>query len=163
MKQVAGRLKIDLAQFRAMEAFAMFASDLDPASRAQLARGARLVELLKQRQSNPYPVEEQVVSVWAGTTGKLDKVKVEEVRKFEQDFLGFLHHKYQGVLDGIRETGKFDDDTEQTLEQAIAEFHNQFETEEPEDDRRTDVGREPDPEELSEDSMDQEQITRHRR
>src|SRR6187549_2122600 len=79
MKDVAGRLKLDLAQFRAMEAFAMFASDLDPASRAQLARGARLVELLKQKQSNPYPVEEQVVSVWAGTTGKLDKIKVEDV------------------------------------------------------------------------------------
>ena len=80
MKDVAGRLKLDLAQFRAMEAFAMFASDLDPASRAQLARGARLVELLKQKQSSPFPVEEQVVSVWAGTTGKLDKIKVEDVQ-----------------------------------------------------------------------------------
>ena len=79
MKDVSGRLKLDLAQFRAMEAFAMFASDLDPASRAQLARGARLVELLKQAQSNPYPVEEQVVSIWAGTTGQLDSVKVEDV------------------------------------------------------------------------------------
>ena len=79
MKDVAGRLKLDLAQFRAMEAFAMFASDLDPASRAQLAKGARLVELLKQKQSSPFPVEEQVVSVWAGTTGKLDKIKVEDV------------------------------------------------------------------------------------
>ena len=81
MKDVAGRLKLDLAQFRAMEAFAMFASDLDPASRAQLARGARLVELLKQKQSSPFPVEEQVVSVWAGTTGKLDKIKVEDIRR----------------------------------------------------------------------------------
>src|SRR6186713_3431147 len=87
MKDVAGRLKLDLAQFRAMEAFAMFASDLDPASRAQLARGARLVELLKQKQSSPFPVEEQVVSVWAGTTGKLDKIKVEDIRTFEADFL----------------------------------------------------------------------------
>ena len=86
MKDVAGRLKLDLAQFRAMEAFAMFASDLDPASRAQLARGARLVELLKQKQSSPFPVEEQVVSVWAGTTGKLDKIKVEDV----QDLRGRL-------------------------------------------------------------------------
>ena len=83
MKSVAGRLKLDLAQFRAMEAFAMFASDLDPASRAQLARGARLVELLKQPQSSPYPVEEQVVSIWTGTTGKLDDIAVEDVRTFE--------------------------------------------------------------------------------
>ena len=163
MKQVAGRLKLDLAQFRAMEAFAMFASDLDPASRAQLARGARLVELLKQRQSSPFPVEEQVVSVWAGTTGKLDKVKVEDVRTFEEEFLGFLHHKYQGVLDGIRETGKFDDDTEQALDKAIEEFRGQFDGEEPEDDRRTDVGHEADPEALDADSVDQEQITRQKR
>ncbi len=163
MKQVAGRLKLDLAQFRAMEAFAMFASDLDPASRAQLARGARLVELLKQRQSSPFPVEEQVVSVWAGTTGKLDKVKVEDVRTFEEEFLGFLHHKYQGVLDGIRETGKFDDDTEQALDKAIEEFRSQFDGAEPEDDRRTDVGHEADPEALDADSVDQEQITRQKR
>ncbi len=163
MKQVAGRLKLDLAQFRAMEAFAMFASDLDPASRAQLARGARLVELLKQRQSSPFPVEEQVVSVWAGTTGKLDKVKVEDVRTFEEEFLGFLHHKYQGVLDGIRETGTFDDDTEQALDKAIDEFRRQFDGQEPVDDRRTDVGHEADPEALNADSVDQEQITRQRR
>jgi len=163
MKQVAGRLKLDLAQFRAMEAFAMFASDLDPASRAQLARGARLVELFKQRQSSPFPVEEQVVSVWAGTTGKLDKVKVEDVRTFEEEFLGFLHHKYQGVLDGIRETGTFDDDTEQALDQAIDEFRRQFDGQEPVDDRRTDVGHEADPEALNADSVDQEQITRQRR
>ncbi|MEO7234115.1 MAG: F0F1 ATP synthase subunit alpha, partial [Lapillicoccus sp.] len=163
MKTVSGRLKLDLAQFRAMEAFAMFASDLDPASRAQLARGARLVELLKQRQSSPFPVEEQVVSVWAGTTGKLDKVKVEDVRTFEEEFLGFLHHKYQGVLDGIRETGKFDDDTEQALAKAIEEFRGQFDGGEPEDDRRTDVGHEADPEALDADSVDQEQITRQKR
>jgi F-type H+/Na+-transporting ATPase subunit alpha len=163
MKQVAGRLKLDLAQFRAMEAFAMFASDLDPASRAQLARGARLVELLKQRQSNPFPVEEQVVSVWAGTTGKLDKVKVEDVRAFEADFLAFLHHKYQGVLDGIRETGKFDDDTEAALDKAVEEFRLEFDRDEPQDDRRLDVGHEPDPEALDEGSVDQEKITRQKR
>src|SRR5512132_102742 len=87
MKDVSGRLKRDLAQFRALEAFAMFASDLDPASRAQLAKGARLVELLKQRQAAPFPVEEQVVSIWMGTTGKLDDVAVEDVRRFEADFL----------------------------------------------------------------------------
>src|SRR6478735_3620122 len=163
MKDVAGRLKLDLAQFRAMEAFAMFASDLDPASRAQLARGARLVELLKQRQSNPFPVEEQVVSVWAGTTGKLDKIKVEDVKTFEEDFLGFLHHKYQGVLDGIRETGKLDDDARDTLDKAIGEFGKEFASEEPVDDRRTDVGTEAEAEDLDADSVDQEQIKRQRR
>jgi len=163
MKDVAGRLKLDLAQFRAMEAFAMFASDLDPASRAQLARGARLVELLKQRQSNPFPVEEQVVSVWAGTTGKLDKIKVEDVKTFEEDFLGFLHHKYQGVLDGIRETGKLDDDAKDTLDKAISEFGKEFASEEPVDDRRTDVGTEAEAEDLDASSVDQEQIKRQRR
>ena len=163
MKDVAGRLKLDLAQFRAMEAFAMFASDLDPASRAQLARGARLVELLKQKQSSPFPVEEQVVSVWAGTTGKLDKIKVEDVKTFEEDFLGFLHHKYQGVLDGIRETGKLDDDARDTLDKAIGEFGKEFASEEPVDDRRTDVGTEAEAEDLDADSVDQEQIKRQRR
>src|SRR6478752_5091161 len=163
MKKVSGTLKLDLAQFRAMEAFAMFASDLDPASRAQLARGARLVELLKQRQSNPFPVEEQVVSVWAGTTGKLDKIKVEDVKTFEEDFLGFLHHKYQGVLDGIRETGKLDDDARDTLDKAIGEFGKEFASEEPVDDRRTDVGTEAEAEDLDADSVDQEQIKRQRR
>ncbi|MEO8830100.1 F0F1 ATP synthase subunit alpha [Lapillicoccus sp.] len=163
MKDVAGRLKLDLAQFRAMEAFAMFASDLDPASRAQLARGARLVELLKQRQSNPYPVEEQVVSIWAGTTGQLDSVKVEDVREFETDFLSYLHHKHQGLLDGIRESGKFGDDTKAELEKAIGEFHKEFGGEAPQDDRRTDVGHEADAEELQDESVDQEQIKRQRR
>ena len=141
----------------------MFASDLDPASRAQLARGARLVELLKQRQSNPFPVEEQVVSVWAGTTGKLDRIKVEDVRTWEGDFLGFLHHKYQGVLDGIRETGKLDDDARSTLDKAVEEFGKEFASEEPVDDRRTDVGTEAQAEDLDVDSVDQEQIKRQRR
>ena len=116
MKSVAGRLKLDLAQFRAMEAFAMFASDLDPASRAQLARGARLVELLKQPQSNPYPVEEQVVSVWAGTTGKLDDIAVEDIRPFESELLETLRRDGK-ILQTIRETLKLDEDTENALEQ----------------------------------------------
>ena len=98
MKDVAGRLKLDLAQFRAMEAFAMFASDLDAASKAQLARGARLVELLKQPQSSPYPVEEQVVAVWAGTSGKLDDVEVEDTSRFESEFLDYLRRERGGVL-----------------------------------------------------------------
>ncbi len=163
MKDVAGRLKLDLAQFRAMEAFAMFASDLDPASRAQLAKGARLVELLKQKQSNPFPVEEQVVSVWAGTTGQLDSIKVEDVRAFETDFLDYLRRDKKGLLDGIRETGKFDDDTRSGLEEAVKAFKVQFGGDAPVDDRRTDVGHEADPEALDDEQIDQERIVRQKR
>jgi len=90
MKQVSGTLKLDLAQFRSLEAFAMFASDLDAASRAQLTRGARLMELLKQPQYSPFPVEEQVASIWAGTKGKLDDVPVDDVRRFETELLDHL-------------------------------------------------------------------------
>jgi F-type H+-transporting ATPase subunit alpha len=125
MKSVAGRLKLDLAQFRAMEAFAMFASDLDPASRAQLARGARLVELLKQPQSSPYPVEEQVVSIWAGTTGRLDDIAVEDVRPFEQELLEQLRREGR-ILQTIRETQKLDDDTEAALEKVTEDLKFTF-------------------------------------
>jgi len=163
MKEVAGRLKLDLAQYRAMEAFAMFASDLDPASRAQLAKGARLVELLKQKSANPFPIEEQVVSIWAGTTGQLDSVKVEDVRRFETDFLDYLRRDKKGLLDGIRETGKFDDDTRSGLEEAVKAFKAEFGGEAPQDDRRTDVGHEADPEDLNDEDMDQEQIVRQKR
>ncbi|MEO3935940.1 F0F1 ATP synthase subunit alpha [Dermatophilaceae bacterium Soc4.6] len=163
MKDVSGRLKLDLAQFRALEAFAMFASDLDPASRAQLARGARLVELLKQSQSNPYPIEEQVVSIWAGTTGQLDSIKVEDVRRFELDFLDYLRRQHKGVLDGIRETKKFDDDTRSALEGAVTEFKKQFGGEPPLDDRRTDVGHEAEATSLGDEDIDQEQIVRQKR
>ena len=117
MKEVAGRLKLDLAQFRAMEAFAMFASDLDPASRAQLAKGARLVELLKQRQAAPFPVEEQVVSIWAGTTGQLDDIAVDDVSRFEVEFLDYLRRKEAGLLAAIRESKKFEDETRSGLEE----------------------------------------------
>ena len=125
MKSVAGRLKLDLAQFRAMEAFAMFASDLDPASRAQLARGARLVELLKQPQSNPYPVEEQVVSIWAGTAGKLDDVAVEDVRTFESELLETLRRD-GSILQTIRETKKLDDDTINALDKVVTDTKAYF-------------------------------------
>ncbi|CAN7293734.1 F0F1 ATP synthase subunit alpha [Terrabacter sp. LjRoot27] len=125
MKSVAGRLKLDLAQFRAMEAFAMFASDLDPASRAQLARGARLVELLKQPQSSPYPVEEQVVSIWTGTTGKLDDVAVEDVRTFETELLETLRRDGK-ILQTIRETLKLDEDTETALSKVVDEVKFTF-------------------------------------
>ena len=126
MKDVAGRLKIDLAQFRAMEAFAMFASDLDPASRAQLARGARLVELLKQKQSSPYPVEDQVVSIWAGTTGQLDDIEVSDIRRFESEFLDLLRRSHPQVLASIRDTHKLDDDTRASLTKAVTELKGYF-------------------------------------
>jgi F-type H+-transporting ATPase subunit alpha len=126
MKDVSGRLKLDLAQFRALEAFAMFASDLDPASRAQLARGGRLVELLKQRQSAPFPVEEQVVSIWAGTSGQLDDIAVEDIRKFEAEFLDHLRREKSGVLNAIRESKTFAEETRASLEEAIAAFKQQF-------------------------------------
>ncbi|MCV2394083.1 F0F1 ATP synthase subunit alpha [Actinotalea sp. M2MS4P-6] len=121
MKQVAGTLKIDLAQYRSLEAFAMFASDLDAASRQQLTRGARLMELLKQPQYTPYPVEDQVASIWAGTKGKLDAVPLGEVRRFEQEMLEHLR-RHSDVLGTIATTGKLDEDTEAALEKAIDEF-----------------------------------------
>src|SRR5919112_1732997 len=129
MKSVVGTLKIDLAQYRALEAFALFASDLDPASRQQLNRGQRLMELLKQPQYNPYPVEEQVVSIWLGTTGKLDDIPVHEVRRFEQEFLDELRRSWD-VLGNIRETGQFTDDSKATLEEAVSTFKQGFVTDE---------------------------------
>ncbi|MEU5877577.1 F0F1 ATP synthase subunit alpha [Spirillospora sp. NPDC047279] len=128
MKQVAGTLRLALSQFRDLEAFAAFASDLDAASRAQLDRGARLVELLKQPQFSPFPVEKQVVSVWAGTTGELDDVPVEDVRRFETDFLEYVVRNHDGLLTSIRETGKLSDDGLTTLKDAITEFKKGFET-----------------------------------
>ncbi|GAB2545854.1 F0F1 ATP synthase subunit alpha [Brachybacterium huguangmaarense] len=125
MKAVSGTLKISLAQYRDLEAFAMFASDLDAASRQQLNRGARLMELLKQPASSPYPVEEQVVSIWAGTTGKFDDVEVEDVRDFEQVLLEHLRHN-GSVLSSIRETGKFEKETEQELESILGDVKRDF-------------------------------------
>ena len=127
MKKVAGGLKLALSQYRDLEAFAAFASDLDPVSRAQLDRGARLVELLKQPQYSPLPVERQVVSVWAGTGGYLDDVPVDDVRRFENEFLDHLQRSHEGVYASIRETGELSDDTATTLKDAIEEFRRSFE------------------------------------
>ncbi|MBL7499714.1 F0F1 ATP synthase subunit alpha [Frankia sp. CNm7] len=126
MKSVAGRLRLDLAQYRELESFAAFGSDLDKASRDQLARGSRLVELLKQPQNQPFPVERQVVSVWAGTTGRLDEVPVEDIRRFETEFLDFLGRSYPGIYEVISATGKLDDPTVADLETAISAFKAQF-------------------------------------
>src|SRR5512146_740914 len=128
IKKVTGSLKVDLAQFRAMEAFAMFASDLDAASRQQLDRGARLMALLKQPQYSPYPLEEMTVSLWIGTTGRLDKVPTGDVLRFEQEFLDYLRRSHEGILSTIRETLKFEDDTRSSLETAYDSFLDQFET-----------------------------------
>jgi F-type H+-transporting ATPase subunit alpha len=126
MKTVAGGLKLALSQYRDLEAFAAFASDLDPVSRAQLDRGARLVELLKQPQYSPMPVERQVVSVWAGTGGYLDDVPVDEVRRFEDEFLDYVQRSHEGVYASIRETGELSDDTATTLKDAIEGFRQGF-------------------------------------
>ncbi|GAB3888505.1 F0F1 ATP synthase subunit alpha [Microbispora bryophytorum] len=128
MRKVAGTLRLSLSQFRDLEAFAAFASDLDAASRAQLERGARLVELLKQPQYSPFPVEKQVVSVWAGTTGELDDVPVEDIRRFEAEFLDYLGTAQKGVFDSIRETRELTDDTVTALKDAITEFKKGFTT-----------------------------------
>ncbi len=111
MKSVTGSLKVELAQFRAMEAFAMFASDLDAASRQQLDRGQRLMALLKQPQYSPYPLAEMTVSLWLGTSGRLDRVPTDDVLRFEQEFLDFLGRQHKDVLDGIKESRIFDDAT----------------------------------------------------
>ncbi|TQL67493.1 ATP synthase F1 subcomplex alpha subunit [Nocardioides albertanoniae] len=130
LKGVTGSLKVDLAQYRAMEAFAMFASDLDAASKQQLARGQRLMALLKQPAYSPYPIDRMTVSLWLGTTGRLDIVPVEDVLKFEQEFLDYLSRSHDGVLAGIRESLKFDDATESGVAQAYESFLDQFETSE---------------------------------
>ena len=127
IKKVSGTLKLELAQYRSLQAFAMFASDLDAASRKQLERGARLTELLKQPQYTPYPVEEQVVSVWAGTNGKLDDVAVEDVLRFEQEMLEYFRRNTD-VLDRLRDSGKLEDDTLKAMEEGVDAFRRTFQT-----------------------------------
>lgn len=127
IKKVSGTLKLELAQYRSLEAFAMFASDLDAASRRQLERGARLTELLKQPQYSPYPVEEQVVSIWAGTNGKLDEVPVEDILRFEREFLDYLGRN-TSVLSDLRETNVLSDETVTTLESEVDKFKLEFQT-----------------------------------
>lgn len=125
MKKVSGTLKLDLAQYRSMQAFAMFASDLDEVSRRQLVRGARLMELLRQPQYTPYPVEEQVVSIWAGTKGHLDDLEVSQVLDFEERFIDHLRRQ-TNVLDSIRDTGKLEDDTVSALQTAVESVKRDF-------------------------------------
>jgi F-type H+/Na+-transporting ATPase subunit alpha len=157
MKNVAGSLKLELAQFRDMQAFAMFASDLDATTRRQLDRGGRLVELLRQPQYSPYPVEEQVVSVWAGLQGLLDEVPVDDVLRFERELLDNLRH-HGDSLRNIRETKTFDDDTAAALREQIAEFKKGFQTSE----GKLLAGRE-EHVALEEEDVTQEQIVRQKR
>ncbi|MDQ3463265.1 MAG: F0F1 ATP synthase subunit alpha [Actinomycetota bacterium] len=128
LRSVAGRLRLDLAQFRELEAFAAFGSDLDASSKAALARGSRLVELLKQPQYSPMPVERQVVSIWAGTTGELDVVPVTDIRRFETEFLDYVGREHKDIFDSIAESKQLSDDTADALRKAVADFKGQFET-----------------------------------
>jgi F-type H+-transporting ATPase subunit alpha len=129
LRAVGGTLRLELSQYRELEAFAAFgAENLDSTSRRQLERGARLTELLKQGQYTPMPVEEQVVSIFLGTRGHLDDVAVADVRRFESDFLAEIRRHHKGVLDAIRETKQFSDDTEQQVVDAVATFKKQFTT-----------------------------------
>jgi F-type H+/Na+-transporting ATPase subunit alpha len=130
MKKIAGRLRVDLAQFRELEAFAAFGADLDKASAAQIARGSRLVELLKQPQFTPFPVERQVVSIWAGTRGQLDDVPLQDIRRFEDEFLDYIARDHPAIYDAIVTTKDLGDDTVSQLEQAIGSFKRQFTTHE---------------------------------
>ena len=125
MKKVSGTLKITLAQYRAMAAFAMFASDLDATTRAQLTRGERLMELLKQSQANPYPIEDQVASIWMGTNGYLDDIPVADVARFERGLLDYLRSR-TGVLKTIKETGLLEDDTLAALKEGVEAYHSSF-------------------------------------
>jgi F-type H+-transporting ATPase subunit alpha len=140
-----------------MQAFAMFASDLDATSRRQLDRGEKLVELLKQPQYSPYPVEEQVVSVWAGINGHFDDVPTDDVLRFEQELLDHLRRN-GSVLQNIRETKQFDDDTAAALTQEIAGFKGSFQTSE----GKLLAGRE-EHQPMAEDEVEQEQIVRQKR
>jgi F-type H+-transporting ATPase subunit alpha len=126
MKQVAGTLRLDLAQFRELAAFAQFGSDLDKTTQAQLARGQRLVEILKQPQFAPMDVELQIVSIYAGTKGFLDSLRVDAVLPFEAGLHDFVRREHSEVLSAIVNTGKLEKATEEALAAAIAAFKDRF-------------------------------------
>jgi F-type H+-transporting ATPase subunit alpha len=155
MRSVSGSLRLDLAAYRELEAFSAFGSDLDKSSKQALERGARLVELLKQPQYTPFPVERQVVSLWAGTEGHLDAVPVPDVSRFEREFLEFVHTNHQGIFDTISGTGELDDSTKASLETAIKEFTEQFVTAEGESIKPSDA------EALPDEEMGQETVKRY--
>ncbi len=125
-KQVAGQLRLDLAQFREMAAFAQFGSDLDAATQAQLARGERLVEILKQDQYKPYSMAKQVVGIFAGVRGLMDDIPVKDCQKFEVGLIKFIEEKYSGIIESIVSNKKIDDDTEKNLTDAVNDFKGLF-------------------------------------
>jgi F-type H+-transporting ATPase subunit alpha len=132
MRRVAGTLRINLAQFRELEAFAQFGSELDATSQAQLERGRRVVEVLKQPQFRPVPVEEQVLAIFAVTNGLMDSVPVRDIRRFETEMREYVRTRHRGLIDSMAETGDFPKDAEgesdtSELEAAIKEFLEMFE------------------------------------
>nr|MBA3765493.1 F0F1 ATP synthase subunit alpha [Acidobacteriota bacterium] len=126
MKQVAGTLRLDLAQFRELQAFAQFGSDLDKATQAQLARGQRLTEILKQPQYQPMDVAQQVLVIWSATNGYIDDVPVENVRRFEAELLRFVENSHPGVLQSIREKKSITDDIKNDLAQVLRDFKDRW-------------------------------------
>ena len=126
MKQVAGSLKLDLAQYRELAAFTQFGSDLDPATQRQLRRGEKMVELLKQGQYEPIPTEKQVMIIWVGTKGHLDDIPTDKIRKFEEEFLKFCDEKFPDIQQNLEKEKKISEETEKKLETAVDEFKKQF-------------------------------------
>ena len=126
MKQVAGRLRLELAQYREMAAFAQFGSDLDKATQMQLARGARLVEILKQNQYEPQPVEQQVVTVFASTNGFCDRYEIPLLARYETELSAFMQDRHAALLDTLREKKTIDDDMKANLSAALEEFRGVF-------------------------------------
>ncbi len=153
MRKVSGTLRLDLSAYRELEAFAAFGSDLDAASRRSLDRGSRLVELLKQGQYSPYPVQEQVASLWAGTRGHLDRVPVEDIRRFEADFLQYLRHQPGGPLERIQTEKDLSDESEAALLEALNSFAESFTTS-----SGTILGREPEAEPMDQAEVRQEKV-----
>ncbi len=153
MRKVSGTLRLDLSAYRELEAFAAFGSDLDATSRRALDRGSRLVELLKQGQYSPYPVEEQVASLWAGTRGHMDRVPVEDVRRFENDYLQYLRHQPGGALETIRSEGDLSEDSEKALLEAFNSCSDSFTTS-----SGTILGREPEAKPMDEAEVGQEKV-----
>ena len=126
MKKVAGKLRLDLSQYRELEAFAQFGSELDPETQKQLARGERMVEALNQNERQPMAVAEQVASIYAGTGGYLDRIKTERVAEFLEDLIARLHGENRDLLDRINETGELSDEDEEALGKAIAQMVDDF-------------------------------------
>ena len=126
MKKVAGKLKLDLAQYRELAAFAQFSTDLDDATKKQIDRGARMMELLKQDQFSPLPVEEQVIVIWAGSTGQLDDVAVARIRNFEHEFLDYVRRGYKKLLSTIAKEKLISETSEKELVEAITDFKKTF-------------------------------------